>query len=355
MASILMGSILRRAAPGSRFPSLLVAALLLGPAPAHAQKTDVVVLRSGDVITGEIKKLDRGKLEYSTDDMSTINIEWQKVAHVTSNHFFEVEETSGARHFGQLQRTEEPGQIIVVLTRPDTLEILSVVRITRVKATFWQRLSGRVAAGFNFTRANKQLELTSGFHVRYRGTKWYSRLGGNTYFRSQEDSVGTSRNDYSLELQRFLGHRWSAGARISLEQNQELELDLRATLGLSANHNLVQTNSSLLVLSGGALGGTERYTDTTATFTGELYVGGDYSFYRFHNPKTDITAQLALFASWVDLGRIRTDFSTRAEHELFGDFYIGLEFFWKFDSRPGSTTAAKHDYGFNLPLSWKFG
>jgi hypothetical protein len=43
------------------------------------------------------------------------------------------------------------------------------------------------------------------------------------------------------------------------------------------------------------------------------------------------------------------------EHELFGDFYIGLEFFWKFDSRPGSTTAAKHDYGFNLPLSWKFG
>ena len=39
------------------------------------EKTDVVILKNGDRITGEIKKLDRGKLKLKTDDMSTVYIE----------------------------------------------------------------------------------------------------------------------------------------------------------------------------------------------------------------------------------------------------------------------------------------
>jgi hypothetical protein len=353
MTSILLGALARGATLSARSLSLLVAVLLLGPVAAHAQKTDIVVLRNGDAITGEIKKLDRGKLEYSTDDMGRINIEWDKIAHVASTHFFEVEETSGARHFGQLGQTDEPEQLVIVLTRPDTIPIMSVVRITPVEASFWQRLSGRVEAGLNFTRANKLLEFTTGFEVKYRGTKWYSRVAGNSYFQSQETTEGTSRNDYSFEVQRFLGNRWSAG--VTTEQNQELELDLRASIGLGGNHNLFQTNRSLLILSGGVLGGAERFADTTATFTGEVYLGGDYSLFRFHNPKTDISVRLALYASWVDIGRIRSDFDPRVDYELFSDFFLGLVFFYKFDSRPGSETAAKHDYGFNISLSYKFG
>ena len=48
--------------------------ILAGAGPLHAQKTDVVTLENGDEITGEIKQLDRGKLEYGTDDMGTVEI-----------------------------------------------------------------------------------------------------------------------------------------------------------------------------------------------------------------------------------------------------------------------------------------
>ena len=45
--------------------------------PAAAQRTDVVELRNGDEITGEIKELARGKLKFKTDDMGTIYVEWE--------------------------------------------------------------------------------------------------------------------------------------------------------------------------------------------------------------------------------------------------------------------------------------
>ena len=85
---------------------LLVAAIFVrGILPADvavAQKTDVVVLINGDRITGEIKSLSRGQLDYKTDDAGRLKIEWDKILRVTSNRYYEVEMSSGVRYFGTL-------------------------------------------------------------------------------------------------------------------------------------------------------------------------------------------------------------------------------------------------------------
>ena len=51
-------------------------------------KTDVVRLANGDHITGEVKRLERGRLTFSTDDGGTIYFEWDNVAHLESVHQF---------------------------------------------------------------------------------------------------------------------------------------------------------------------------------------------------------------------------------------------------------------------------
>ena len=60
-------------------PASIVLALAVA-SPLSAQKTDIVTLHNGDKLTGEIKELDHAKLKYSTDDISTIYIEWAKIA-----------------------------------------------------------------------------------------------------------------------------------------------------------------------------------------------------------------------------------------------------------------------------------
>ena len=75
-------------------------------APAAGQgKTDVVTLRNGDRITGEIKRLERGRLEFSTDDAGTLYLEWDKVISVVSTtRQVEVMTRDGRLFLGTLTR-----------------------------------------------------------------------------------------------------------------------------------------------------------------------------------------------------------------------------------------------------------
>ena len=52
--------------------------LILFSKPVSAQKDDTIRLDNGDRITGEIKKIDHGILEFKTDDIGTLNIEWHQ-------------------------------------------------------------------------------------------------------------------------------------------------------------------------------------------------------------------------------------------------------------------------------------
>src|SRR5215204_2188626 len=65
-------------------------------------RTDVVTLPNGDRITGEIVELERGRLEFKTDDAGTLMLEWDKVASLVSTRQFDVVLIDGRRYLGSL-------------------------------------------------------------------------------------------------------------------------------------------------------------------------------------------------------------------------------------------------------------
>ena len=79
---------------------LLILLMVLFSHTAWAQKTDIVYLKNGDRITGEVKNLSRGKLELSTDHMGTVFIEWDKIQQLISNTGQSIELTDGQRYYG---------------------------------------------------------------------------------------------------------------------------------------------------------------------------------------------------------------------------------------------------------------
>src|SRR5262245_34391723 len=93
--------------------ALAAALVIVLPRAASAGKTGLVHLRNGDRMTGEVKGLSRGKLDYSTDDVGGLSIEWEKVARVRSPHVVEVEVASGFRYYGPLDSTDTDAFVVV--------------------------------------------------------------------------------------------------------------------------------------------------------------------------------------------------------------------------------------------------
>src|SRR5215813_1322040 len=86
---------------------------LFFPVDLYAQgRTDVVTLGNGDRITGEVVTLERGRLEFKTDDAGTLYLEWDKLTSVVTTRLVEVVTTDGRRFLGSLERA--PDRSIVV-------------------------------------------------------------------------------------------------------------------------------------------------------------------------------------------------------------------------------------------------
>ena len=130
--------------PGRRAGLAALALALLLPglsAPAYARaKTDVVTLRNGNQITCEIVSLRRGKLRVKTDDMGTVDIEWDKIESLTAPGLFEIEDLGGRLFYGPLETVPEEGLQVATATGIETVPLLSVVRLLYIEASFWKRL-----------------------------------------------------------------------------------------------------------------------------------------------------------------------------------------------------------------------
>src|SRR3954466_5323921 len=95
--------------PASLRRLIVTVVLTVAPAAlASAQgRTDVVILSNGDHITGEVVSLERGRLEFKTDDAGTLYLEWDKLTSVVTTRFVEVVAEDGRRFFGSLAKAAD--------------------------------------------------------------------------------------------------------------------------------------------------------------------------------------------------------------------------------------------------------
>ncbi|MGD8699345.1 MAG: DUF481 domain-containing protein [Gemmatimonadales bacterium] len=333
---------------------LSFAASPLTPAPLAAQKTDVVILVNGDHVTGEIKQLSLGRLEYSTDDMGTLSIQWEKIVQITSQQYHQVETQAGLRYFGRLMPADSGYVVVGDDVVRDSLVIARIVRIDPIKVSLWDRFKGHIDFGFNYEQSNKNVTLSLGGEVNYRTRRWLNQLTFSAYFQKQEEAASTRRSSLGLLGQRFLKNRWSGFGSLSLEQNQAQSLDLRVLAGAGAGLFFKQTNHTLLNALGGPTVKNERYAGEEGSVNNvEVLLGLQYKHFRLDSPKLDLSSSLISYTGITEWGRIRIDFKFYISYEILKDFTVGIDVFDKFDSRPPAN-ARKNDFGTELKFGWKF-
>ena len=331
----------------------LTLALALLPAVSLAERTDVVVLKNGDHITGEVKQLARGRLEFKTDKAGTILIEWDVVAQLTSENFFEVLNEEGLRFYGALIPPDVAETLTVgFLDTSTNLPLENIAAIERLRQSFWSRIKGSLDLGLSFTKADTKTEWNTKITADYRTKKRRLSMTIDSQFRTQENVADFDRQDYSFNFQRLYVGRWLWTGFAAGQRNTELSLDFRLIAGAGAGFHIVRTVEQDLIITAGLGVSQESFSDDRSDSTSaEALLVAKYDLYALGGKDFTTTASLGLFPSLSVSKRIRLEADLDFRKELFSDFYISIRFFDSFDS---GVEDSRNDFGIttSIGLTW---
>ncbi len=348
----------RRAQAAAQTLLLIGSLLACGLAWGYTRdKSDVVELRNGDHISGDIVSLEFGILTLKTDNMSTLSIEWPAVRSVRSKFDFAVERRDGSKYHGVIATSADGTELTV---ESDTgvvrIPIEEVERISRLSASFWDRIDGALAVGFSYTKSSSIQVGSVNFNANYRS----ATVDGSMAFSSNttKDSSGatTNRDLLTGEVMFLQQSRNFWGLLASLERDQSLGIDARLVGGAGLGRRFAQTSFTELTGIAGIVG-TEEWIvgNSTPKASLEAVLGGSWQVFKFIEPKTRLDLSLYVFPSVTESGRYRSTGNLNLTHKFPHDITLGLTGYLSYDNRPRELTAEKSDYGMTLNLGYAFG
>ncbi len=340
---------------GGRGAALAMLILLFAAsAAASRDKTDVVTLKNGDRLTGEIIQLEHGQLELKTDALGTVYIEWPSVAGLSSPVVFQVEHLGGQSEFGRL--TGGNGQLTVSDDgRSTDLPLADRARHGPVRKSFLGRLRGSTSVGINYAQADNLKVSSLRFDAEYRGRSTLASLSASADVTSSSDKSTNQRllidssQRYLLEDTRF----WAVLA--SFERNPEMGIDGRPQVGVAFGQSLRRRPESDLVVYAGLAANHESVDESGDNRSNILGVAAlDWRIYRFDIPETQLTSSFKVFPYLSDIGRVRARLDVSLQRKFTRSFTLNFSMYDDYDNHPPGTRVVNNDYGIVTGLGYTF-
>jgi putative salt-induced outer membrane protein YdiY len=335
---------------------------LCGPSSSTAKvsRHDTVIMKNGDRLTGEVKRLEEGVLYVETDYFSgSVGLDWLQVEKVESTAKFQIVLSSGKRLTGAISKVETgtaPGKDLIV--RADSGEVRlpasDVVQIQSQKQNFWRQLKGSIDLGYSYTSGNNQSSFSSDASAKYETVHWAAGGSYNGSYSGQ--SGGTSSHLFEVQAygQRYLNRNSIVLGLSDFLHSSQQDLNLRTTLGGGYGRYIVRTNQNELLWVVGADYTQASYQSGVAQPTqqnAELLLGVAYQL--FHFDRYSFQSQLLVFPGISDFGRVRLTTNDTFSMKLSNNFRWNISFWDNFDSRP-PLNAKKNAQGLSTGLGWTF-
>lgn len=296
-----------------------------------AAKSDVVVLKNGDRMTGEIKGLQRGELRIKSDYMAeAVRLDWSKVESLESKSTFMIWLVDGklvtdVMRLLPINSNETANFVIGNSQEKIRVHQLDVIRITPADRGFWRRLEGSIDFGLSFTSGNDQYQTQLTATTTYRTGAHSFTASVDSAFSGQTEGTSTTRNQFTFDYRRQLNERWYVGGLVDLLRSDQQSLRLRTTVGGLIGRNLKQTEHTRLSVFGGLAGAREHYTALLGrpqSTNADGLVGVDFFTFRFS--KTDIRSRVSVFPSLTTPGRMRLQTNFGPAHQDRQRSLVGL-------------------------------
>jgi putative salt-induced outer membrane protein YdiY len=337
----------------------LIFVVVAAPCQAKVKRHDTVIMKNGDRLTGEVKKLEQGVLYVETDYFSgSVGVDWLQVEKVESKATFQIVLSDGKRMSGSISKeaVSVPGEDFTVHAPTADVPVsgAEVVQIESQKQTFWRQLKGSIDLGYNFTSGNNQSSLSTSASALYPAEHWAVGTSYNASFSGQGGGASTNLFESQTFADRFLNRNsFVLGLGDFLHSSQQ-NLSLRTTLGGGYGRYLKRSNRNSLRWLAGADYSKASYQaglNQPNQNNLELLLGAEYQL--FHFDRYTLQSQFLLFPGLSDFGRVRFTTKDTFSVRLSNNFHLDFSFWDNFDSRP-PLSAQKNATGLSTGLGWNF-
>ncbi len=334
--------------------SLVITALLLSY-KGFSQKIDTIYHINGNVLTGDLKKMNYGVVSWSMDGLGTNNLEEPKIKTIKSIKQFEIKLKNGIIYFGSIDTSNTPHHVNIIISNGrELVDINSIVEIYPIRRSFWRRMSGNFSIGLNYSKGSDIGTFVLSGDLSYRKRRSFYQLHWDGNITFQADTLNSTKADITLGWQRTLKKNWSLGAIVGASQNSQLGTKLRLDFTPLGIRDIVYNYWNRFWAGAGL--SVQRETPFEGDISNDLagIVTVVWKVYKYTKPKiwvdTDVT-----FVPYIT-GDTRYRFTSNLNPKISvisDDLKVGFKFYYTYDTNPSTeASTATFDWGINFELTY---
>ena len=308
--------------------TLLVSLLSAGAVPA-----DVVWMKNGDRITGDIKRVWDNEVFLETAYADEFALSLDAVARIESDEDLEIELRDHSEITGRFAIDGAGNMILVTDSGTRPFAPMDIEELTEPEDEFdWD---ARSDFSYSATRGNTETsdflwQLDGGVKIGDHRHRLDFRLD-----RKDQDGL-TTKEQYTASYlySWFFSDRWFLSSGIGYERDPIRQLTYRYTPGGGVGFQFFEDAYRLFEISISAIGVRERLAGETDESTAARWqlryrrdlLGGDLEFFHDHRYWVYLTGRTNQVA----------DTSTGIRWDVWGDIYMNVQVDWDWESNPAA-------------------
>ncbi len=325
-------------------------ALLMASLSPLVFAQDRLVMNNGDVITGEIKRLEKGDVYIEPPYTDEFSVSIDDVASIESGETMEVTLEDGSEVSGQFALDSAGAQVVVVdgQTRPLLLSSLTSFDEPRDYFTRDSNIKFSTVTNSGNTDSNAN-EIYADTLINVGDHRHNMDL---TFRRDETDDVTTKEQDlFNYQYGWMFSDPWYVGGSFTYERDPIRDLQHRYVAGLNVGRDIWDDDVKFLTFSIGVGYSEEEIADEANSgavglwkldYTHDLW-GGDVSFFHNHSiTQNFFAADNTIFKS-----------NTGVRTELFADIYADVTFRYDYETEPAEG-ASKDDTTLSIGVGASF-
>lgn len=327
--------------------------LFLGFVHTIVAQNDSLVLSNGNSLVGEIISMENSVLVMKTPfSKSDFNIKWKEVARIYTTNLYLITLDNGNWYNSNLQSGD--GDEIYILGddgSPLQTSINEIVYLKELKQGIWSRINANVDIGLNLTKANNQRQFNYSLRLDYLNPSFGTDIYFENYQTRQDNVDPINRREGGFNFRYFLDDDWYIVPQIGFLANTEQALQSRISPTLGGGRFLTRNNQFYWGVLGGLTMNIEQFTNETEDRqSAEMFVGTAANFFDFGD--MNLLANVVVYPSITEKGRVRTDAKLSMKYDFFDDFYIKFNTTYNYDNQP-AISGNESDYVFGVSFGWE--